>query len=155
MQLCAVVCIIQLSGWVCIQLYSRVGSCALYYAALCTVHYSIQLCRWVCSCARQIEALLHPSEDSPSQVHRFLRFPYPSLVFHGEVCRSQWVSQVSTCLLTLCIFFEQMVSGLLHLSSQFLLRFPSSARVSFRLEFHSWLSLAGVNMFVDPYGICE
>ena len=51
--------------------------------------------------------------------------------------------------------FEQMVSGLLHLSSQFLLRFPSSARVSFRLEFHSWLSLAGVNMFVDPLEICE
>ena len=112
------------------------------------------LCNIVCSCAGQIEALLHPSEDSPSQVHRFLRFRHPSLAFHGEVSFSASKSSVNMFVDPAHIF-EQMVSGLLHLSSQFLLMFPSSARVSFRLEFHSWLSLAGVNMFVDPYGICE
>ena len=83
--------------------------------------------------------MLHPSEDPPSQVRRFLRFRHPSLAFHGEVSFSASKSSVNMFVDPAHIF-EQMVSGLLHLSSQFLLMFP---RVSFRLEFHSWLSLTG------------
>ena len=74
-------------------------SCAVEFAA---VHCTIKLCGWVCSCAGQIEALLHP----PLRFTGFLGFAIMVLNFIVR-CRSRWVSQVSTCLLTLQTFLSR------------------------------------------------